>query len=285
MIPLKVKNIVRGVALLVPWGLFVMAALPLAGMSRSGHIREWDKVLGIEAQPGNSSAAYNIKALYNEFSDAIDANYSGLLDRLKEITRNVDGAQEFAWSRDDSHAVFFHWPFSAEPKDHTRLMKLVKRCRLPREKEQECMDIIGKEWEKRREGCLSAVRKRLGVSEPEDVEAIATIIHDTHILADYIENTKTGPLAPIKSLKSDLLQNGLKVLARGSDDLLARSDQTVDLGDTLHNKVAAEMLVANLSGIVPQLLEHQCGGQLAAKGIQVVTAAPSSLTQSAASGN
>lgn len=271
-------SVFRGVARLVSGCLLLLMALFLVGMAREGHKRVWKIVLGIEAQAGNAAAESSIQELYKAFSEAIDKDANDVYNRVKKVTEGVEGAQVFNWST-YGHAIFFHWTFNAEPKEHRPLMELVKRCRLPREKERECMDIIGKEWKKRREDCLSAVRKCLGVSELNDVVAIATIIHDTHILADYIENTRTKPLAPMKSLKDDLLQKGLKVLARGNAEYESQSDGVVDVGGTLHNKLAAQQLLDNLSQMVPLLLQHQCGEQLAAKGIQIAPPAPTGVAQ------
>ena len=247
---------------------FAFVAFLFMGMARNGHIQVWTKVFKFIPQSNHPEASTSIRRLWDEFSNAIDEKANVLNEELKKVSRSVEGGEPFTWSN-YGHALFYHWPFNAKPKDHKPLMKQLARCRLSHDVEEKCLRIVNDDWEKRRDKCLDTIKSCLGVTKQEDAEAIATIIYDTHILADYIENTRTTPLAPIKELKADLIDKGLKVLAGDNVEnkaIVAKIDVSED---SLNNKIIAQSLVASLSECVPKLMKDRFGDVLISKGISI----------------
>ncbi len=237
------------------------------GMARNGHIQEWNKALGLFSQPNHPEGEESLRRLYNVFSDAIDEDAEVLNSRLKEATKRDDPTLAFTWGQ-YGHAIFFHWAFNTPPKNHKPLKVQLARCKLDPQQEEKCLRIVNDEWKKRREKCIETVTSCLGVDDEAAATAVAAIIHDIHVLADYVENTRTAPLAPIKELKAEVVE-GVKVLAKGYSDNENAAAKVADVGESLNNKVIAAALLSNLAGCVPKCLKDKCGEALARKGIEV----------------
>lgn len=236
-------------------------------MARQGHINTWNTTFGFTCQSGNTQTEGSLRRLYDTFSDAIDIDSEKVLARIKEVTKSEEGSQIFTWGK-YGHAIFFHWAFNDSPKDHKPLRTQLKRCRMSESGYKACLSLIEEEWEKRKKECLREVERCFGVDK-EAASAIATLLHDIHILADYAANERTSALAPIKELERDFMTFGLQVLAR--DNVQNESDiqKVRDVGTSLNNKVVAQKLLTNLSLYIPKCLSDKYSETLKKRGINV----------------
>lgn len=238
-----------------------------SGMSRQGHINTWQTIFGFTCEPGNTLAESSLRRLYDTFSDAIDIDSEKVLSKIKEVTKSEEGSQIFSWGN-YGHAIFFHWAFNDSPKEHKPLRIQLKRCRMSESGYKTCLRLVEEEWEKRKEKCLREVEHCLGVDK-EIAAAIATLLHDIHILADYAENERTAALAPIKELQRDFMTFGLQVLAKDNAQNESDIQKVKDVGTSLNNKVVARNLLSNLSLYTPKCLSERCSETLMKQGIIV----------------
>lgn len=245
----------------------VILILCLSGMTRSGHIAEWERVFGFATEPGDTAAKQRLDTIYNVVSNAIDTNTKGISDELRKFVKSADTGQEFSQGR-HLHAIFFHWAFNDSPEKHKAFVDRLKRCGLSKADYNTAMGKVEKEWNKRKNACIEAVARQLGVDK-KTAAAIACLLHDTHILADYMANKRTGALSPMRNLQNDLMTHGIKVLVAGNPQHEAVLNKITDVGTSINNRVVAEKLMTNLSVYLPQILVDKCGEQLAKHGIRI----------------
>lgn len=248
-------------------GFCIVSLCLLQGMAGRAHKKEWEKTLGFTSEEGNTGAEMSLNQLYDTFSNAIDINAHILLNKLKKVSKSEEGSQEFTWGN-YGHAIFFHWAFNDAPKNHKPLKEQLKKCKMSNSGYKTCLRLVDEEWNQRKSKCLKEVERCLGVDR-ETAAAIATLLHDIHILADYVGNTRTRPLALIKDLKQDLMTHGLQVLARGNPQHEADIKLVMDVDSSRHNKIIAEQLLENLSFFLPQCLSDRCSESLLERGIRI----------------
>jgi|SRR5574344_829684 hypothetical protein len=164
--------------------------------------------------------------------------------------------QNFTWHR-YGHRVFFHWGFNSDPRSSKILNELVSECKWSADVEEQFWKKVVDEQAIRNKSNMETVAAVLGYSlsgvERGYVNAVASLIVDTHILGDYT-TTETRSLQDIDMLAADI-QKALFSSLRGGDaakSINKRIDKTASLTPAA---VRAEAILAILQSDMPTFWE------------------------------
>lgn len=164
----------------------VLEAKPAGELSGDGHNGDIAKVLGVGL--GDTQVRAKIEAITSGFAQKIDGkeDASELLRRIREI------APSFTWSK-YTHRLFFHWGFNRNPRNSSALRNQIELATEDVGVREKIWTLIENEQGKRNREMFNIIRNNLkasgGVTEltRSEVNAIASIVYDTHIIGDYIE--------------------------------------------------------------------------------------------------
>ena len=242
-----------------------------------GHIRDWEQVFSMAALDENGRK--NLEELWN-FSQKIidDPDYNALKSRFEWLSFNAG-----------EHRFFFHWGFNTNPERLRPLQKFIDK-RLdayvnkvnmpPKEAEifkksqyKEFFNYITKKIQPdRNRRLINTIIKTTGIPRTRGYAgAVATIIHDVHLLGDY-STSATDALPDINDIQRDLLDNGFARLLAGSGSKVTLSDirSAFRAAQNNINSRRAERLIQETGRFLPEILNNNFGSDvLKRKGIFV----------------
>ncbi len=242
-----------------------------------GHIRDWEQVFSIAALDENGRK--NLEELWN-FSQKIidDPDYNALKSRFEWLSFNAG-----------EHRFLFHWGFNTNPERFRPLQKFIDK-RLdayvnkvnmpPKEAEifkksqyKEFFNYITKKIQPdRNRRLINTIIKTTGIPRTRGYAgAVATIIHDVHLLGDY-STSATDALPDINDIQLDLLDNGFARLLVGSGSKVTLSDirSAFRAAQNNINSRRAERLIQETGRFLPEILNNNFGSDvLKRKGIFV----------------
>ena len=242
-----------------------------------GHIRDWEQVFSIAALDENGRK--NLEELWN-FSQKIidDPDYNALKSRFEWLSFNAG-----------EHRFLFHWGFNTNPERFRPLQKFIDK-RLdayvnkvnmpPKEAEifkksqyKEFFNYITKKIQPdRNRRLINTIIKTTGIPRTRDYAgAVATIIHDVHLLGDY-STSATDALPDINDIQRDLLDNGFARLLAGSGAKVTLSDirSAFRAAQNNINSRRAERLIQETGRFLTEILNNNFGSDvLKRKGIFV----------------
>ena len=242
-----------------------------------GHIRDWEQVFSIAALDENGRK--NLEELWN-FSQKIidDPDYNALKSRFEWLSFNAV-----------EHRFLFHWGFNTNPERFRPLQKFidkrldayVNKVNMPSKEAEifkksqykEFFNYITKKIQPdRNRRLINTIIKTTGIPRTRDYAgAVATIIHDVHLLGDY-STSATDALPDINDIQRDLLDNGFARLLAGSGSKVTLSDirSAFRAAQNNINSRRAERLIQETGRFLPEILNNNFGSDvLKRKGIFV----------------
>lgn len=222
--------------------IFFACSMPeiAQGMGKKDHSKEWKIALGIT----DADASSAIEPLWDVAQDVIDTT----TDVYKSRIKNDDAFPWFSWGQVYGHRLLFHWGFNNDPARHPPLQIQVQKCldengpveykkalkkgkegiyfdnfyEYRKKQEQDFWKLIRQLQKERNRRLINAVVEVTGIPTARGyANAIATIIYDIHLLADY-STTNISALPPLSFIEQDLVQYGFKRL------LLVRESEKLD---------------------------------------------------------
>ena len=183
--------------------------IPTVSLARNmqDHNKDISAVLGVKIK--NNSA---LNSVLTEFAIAIDNVPKGFSKQITETIKKVDQeAIDFNTGK-YSHRLFFHWGFNVDPRKSSALAERINLASKSYAGREAAYLTIINEQGKRNKKLKKSV-ERLGSLSPDQANALATIIYNTHILGDYIKgkDDTIKPLLPIQNLAGDLINASRKI--------------------------------------------------------------------------
>ena len=245
------------------WPTLVPAELPVYAMTKEGHKRVWNETFGIDVQ-----SRPKFDKLWNTAQEVIDY-FNNDYDELKK---------NFSWFKlnESGHRLLFHWGFNTLPGNYAPLVEQVRTC-LRRsnvsnkaEEERKFWELLNKMNERRK------TRLKLSITNILDnfryAPAIAAIIHDLHILADYSTENVSG-LPKLDDIRKDLI-NSFRTLAGTQPSEEIRSLEldflsSVNSNFAEDNKTRAANIIDASKKYLPELMNERFKNRLAKMGIVI----------------
>lgn len=178
------------------------------GMPASGHIGEWNAACGIQEASSKRVVLPLWEFLQN---DVIDAEAGFRSQFWTEIKKDFPS---FRPGRENGHRIFFHWGFNADPRGYEPLQSQVQKT-LPEDQQKAFYKKVLEEQRRRNRKVISMVGRTFGI-EGEPARALATLIFDIHLLADYTTEN-TSPLPSLDTIEDDIKEKGFGRLLIASE--------------------------------------------------------------------
>ena len=251
---------------------------------RDGHIRDWNKAFGIE----DSNSKEAIEPLWDTAQDLID-HYQEDYEVLQEVCPwfNIG-----IW-----HRLLFHWGFNGDPAKHEPLLNVIDKC-LDMEIRERNLDMDAAEQYRNSEkeklfGKLyeiQSLHNRLLIAKVELIfnidsarqypNAIATLIHDIHLLGDHT-TTDTDNLMKLDALTYDIDKLGFERLFNGAQSSrLSRAETEYNktmkqikkaLDDETEHDKKVKLLLESINKYLPVVLYERFGNTLRKEGITITS--------------
>ena len=261
--------------------LALLLATAACGHPAREHIRDWNELFGAR----DEASQKNLAPLWETAQEVIDQWKDVYTPCIKKE------CPWFTWGN-YGHRLLFHWGFNGDPKMYGPLQQQIK---IALEKDIAAKGLRGEEAGRYRERekkkleqlLISLQRKRNNqlIEKVKDVVsidktrgyagAVATIIHDVHLLGDY-ETPLISALPPPDAIERDLIHHGFQRLLRGADRTERLQKIDADLKEALKNgrgrtyRKRAELLLEKLKYCIPQILNERFKEKLKARGITLV---------------
>ena len=271
------RQIILSLLLYIAAAAYFVYANSASAKDGKAHIRDWEEVFNMAALDNNGRK--NLDELWN-FSQKIidDPDYNALKSRFEWLSFNAG-----------EHRFFFHWGFNTNPERFRPLQKFIakrldayvsKTNMPPKEAEtfkksqyKEFFNYITKKIQPdRNRRLINTIIKTTGIPRTRGYAgAVATIIHDIHLLGDY-STSATDALPDISDIQRDLLDNGFARLLAGSGADVTLSDirSAFRAAQNNINSRRAEILIQETGRFLPEILNNNFGSDvLKRKGIFV----------------
>ena len=216
------------------WKLFLQCAValfPLMIYGKGGfeHAKDMMSVFG-------PSDHKQIKSFFLKVSYIIDENRHGLGGKIKSIApRYTEG--------DYGHRIYFHWGFNGDPKDSQAFKERVEAATTDMQLQASIYAIVREEQRKRNTHVLDYAKEhfldpndRSMALKPAEINAIATLAYDTHIIGDYMFNTK-------ESKKVTMSKKALMPMDKLMEDVCKVFDRITREDEVFRNNPNRKVLV------------------------------------------
>lgn len=242
----------------------------LCSMVGDEHMRVWKCVFGLPERLDG-----RVRDSLYRISNALDEDYylaNHASARIGEVLNEIPCKQtEVAATQDieieevcqvrwslGQHRIFFHWGFRAEPEKHRPLEEFINKkldeCPCQEEVKQTFLEVVRTQWAEVKREIGNTVSRLFHVTNDAHVEAIAILVWDTHILADY-STTDTEYLASVTELKSEIVQ-ALQILAAGQEQREKWVAQIANTPPTGSSRQWAQQLLQQLAEILPMVMYY-----------------------------
>ena len=182
--------------------LFVLQLFPLQTNGKDGaeHVKDMHAVFG------PSEKYDNLNQMFEAITRLMDNREKNLTFDLRQI---APGFTEGSYS----HRLYFHWGFNGQPEDSTALTERINAATEDMQVRKELFERIRSVYNRRRgkvmlrvQICCLNPNDRSKALNGREMNAIATLAYDTHILGDYIEGkgNTTKALMPMEKLMEDI---------------------------------------------------------------------------------
>ncbi len=186
--------------------LFVLQLLPLQtnGKVWYQHVQDMHSVFG--SGFGRSEKYSDIDEMFKGITNLMDRREENLSEQLKQI------APKFS-EGNYGHRIYFHWGFNGRPEDSTALSERIKAATDDMQVREALFDKIRSVQRQRNQKTMLYVQicclnpnDRSKALNGREMNAIAALAYDTHILGDYIEGTEKTikALMPMDKLMEDI---------------------------------------------------------------------------------
>lgn len=261
--------------------LALLLATAACGHPAREHIRDWNELFGAR----DETSQKNLGPLWKSAQDVIDQWKDVYTPSIKKECR------WFTWGN-YGHRLLFHWGFNGDPKTYGPLQQQIKialekdiaakglrgeEARRYREREKKKLEQLLINLQARRNRKLiTKVEREMGIPKTRGYAgAVATIIHDVHLLGDY-ETPLISALPAPDAIERDLIDHGFQRLLRGGDRTERLQKIDADLKEALKNgrgrtyRKRAELLLEKPKYCIPQILNERFKETLKSRGITLV---------------
>lgn len=261
--------------------LALLLATAACGHPAREHIKDWNELFGAR----DETSQKNLAPLWSTAQDVIDQWKDVYTPCIKKECR------WFSWGN-YGHRLLFHWGFNGDPKTYGPLQQQIK---IALEKDIAAKGLRGEEAgryrereKKKLEQLLISLQRERNSQLIDKVKyvvsidktrgyagAVATIIHDVHLLGDY-ETPLISALPAPDAIERDLIDHGFQRLLKGGDRTERLQKIDADLKEALKNgrgrtyRKRAELLLEKLKYCIPQILNERFKETLKARGITLV---------------
>lgn len=261
--------------------LALLLATAACGHPAREHIRDWNELFGAR----DETSQKNLAQLWSTAQDVIDQWKDVYTPCIKKE------CPWFTWGN-YGHRLLFHWGFNGDPKTYVPLQQQIK---IALKKDIAAKGLRGEEAgryqereKKKLEQLLISLQREHNSQLIEKVKdvvsidktrgyagAVATIIHDVHLLGDY-ETPLISALPAPDAIERDLINHGFQRLLKGGDRTERLQKIDADLKEALKNgrgrtyRKRAELLLEKLKYCIPQILNERFKETLKARGITLV---------------
>lgn len=245
-------------------------------LAKEAHYLDWHQVLGIYDAASKRALEPIFKYMHENVIDA-----EGNPRRETELKRTLRNRWHLTFNP-RNHRVLFHWGFNQDIKRYVPLLEEIDRqwqrdeynMRTKYEnsnssmtfeeyllvEKRKVLDYINTERNERNRMIIELVSKHTGLHR-RSARALATILWDVHILADF-STPATAGLPETKSIRQDIIRHGF-------EDMFPRED-IHDVADMLHkhqNNPAAMLEI--IKQHLPRLLHNHWGNTLMQSGVTI----------------
>ncbi len=258
--------------ILIRWVFSILLSLVFAaphayGLAKAGHEAAENEVFGFT----DARSREVLKPLWDLVQDKIidpEGNTHTISAFRKRLTTEFP---EFRWGK-DGHRVLFHWGFNVLASNYPPLQERVARSfGNNTERIQAFYKVVLDEQIKRNGLLIGKITEVTGL-QSEPARAMATLVWDVHILADYTTSAKKG-LPKLDILCRDISEAGIGRLQPAREDPALKKESQQKLRAAVDDP---EKMRDVLREYLPRLMQASWKNTLAKKGI-TVTVAPSPL--------
>ena len=260
--------------------LVIIFLLCSTALCKSGdeHIRDWKRVFATDYI--NEGGRRNLNELWNLARKIIDdPDYNDLHSRFEWLKFNAG-----------EHRFFFHWGFNTNPEHYEPLKRFITkrletyawRQNMTQAQTKDFVKAQYKEFftyltkraqPERNRKLINTIVRTTGIPTTRGYAgAIATIIHDVHLLGDY-STTATDALPQISDIQRDLLDAGFgRLLDNDSNgkEQLRKIRAAFRSTEKNINSRRAELLMNEVERFLPKILDERFGSDvLKRKGIMI----------------
>ena len=235
--------------------------LSLLAKGGDGHVADMHSVFG----RSQKHAALN--DLFRAITRKIDAREGDNLNyKLKALSNNKFTEGVF------NHRIYFHWGFNGDPKDSPALVRQVNLATTNEVVREEMFELVRRVHIRRKEEILlqvqivaNSMHDKSAALKRQEMNAIAALAYDVHILGDYIEGSdKTiQAILSIDKLNHDI-NRVFKLLVKYDDEFRNHPNRPILLKKFLHSmnkairkgakSAAGEDMLKLMRVYVPELL-------------------------------
>lgn len=245
----------------------ILLGLVLSVFAKIGkeHIRDMHSVFGL------SERHENLQEMFQAITDMMDKREVGLSKAMKEI---APGFSEGNYS----HRIYFHWGFNGNPRDSLALAEKInaatdddatkealygKVIAAQKRRNRKTMEIV-------RRCCTDSSDRSKALTRAE-MNALAALAYDVHILGDYIDGVEktTKALIPMEKVGQDICRI-FDRLAKEDEEFRNHPDRKLLQQQLRHQikmasysasqKDAAEKMLKAIKDLSPKLL--LCTGRI-----------------------
>lgn len=232
--------------------LFAKSAGTLTGQGHSGDMA---RILGFNLKDSKQhQLAQDIADAFAKFIDSQD-DANKLNSQIKAIVPT------FSWGL-YTHRIFFHWGFNGDPKRSKALAEKIHASGANASEIEKIWDIIIKVQAERNRGMMKAIRMAIAKKNgtcaltQDELNAVASLIYDIHILGDYVEGVPMAlnALQDLDALTGDIITATRKL---GSKDYKSLNSIRVELNKAKASGIPsqkAEKMLDVLETYIPQLI-------------------------------
>ena len=225
-------------------------------LSGHGHSGDITRTLGLNVSNSlQRKLAENITKTFAKYIDSQD-DASALNRRIKQI---VPGFSLGSYT----HRLYFHWGFNGDPRRSVALKHRIKESEASSDQVAMIWDIIIEVQAQRNKGMMDAIKNAIQEKNKKpcelthyEINALASIVYDVHILGDYVKGTASAQLAlqSFDAVVGDLIRASRKL---GSNDYKSLNSLKNEINSAKFSgspSQSAERMLRVLAKYIPLLI-------------------------------
>ena len=234
--------------------LFMLLLQTNSVSAKSGqeHCDDARAVLGITAR--NPESENQLAAALRLVSMAVDCEGDFARFYREKV---LDDARFSRFKRGSyTHRILFHRGFNRDPKHSNAISRCVEACDWDTGTRDAFWNVIKEEQGRRNLKMIDSMGQTLGFFSRRHQNAFASIVYDTHILGDYIQQDggySDKPLMNLDDLIADMHQ-ALYSNLQGGDDAIALNKELKAASGSERER--AEKFLAILKQRVPSIIAN-----------------------------
>ena len=229
---------------------------PAGTLTGKGHNGDITRILGLDVKNDKQrQLAQEVTDAFAQFIDSQD-DANKLNNQIKVI------APAFSWGL-YTHRIFFHWGFNGDPHRSKALNEKIHESNATANDVDRIWRLVLDIQAERNRGMMKAIRMAIAKKNgtcaltQDELNAVASLIYDIHILGDYVEGVPMAlnALQDLDALTGDIITATRKL---GSKDYKSLNAIRVELNKAKASGIPsqkAEKMLDVLETYIPQLIK------------------------------